>query len=125
MLPLLALVVAGCGAHHAPVHQRHAPALPIPTARETVFPPARPHHLRSRLHPRRPNIVFVLTDDLSGDLLRYLPAARHLAREGTSFRRYIVSDSLCCPSRASIFTGEYPHDTGVFTNVSPDGGIHA
>jgi N-acetylglucosamine-6-sulfatase len=90
------LAVAGCG------HEATA---------------ARPH--------RRPNIVFVLTDDLSTDLLRYMPAVQRLQREGTTFDDYVVSDSLCCPSRASIFTGELPHDTGVFTNTPPDGGLYA
>jgi arylsulfatase A-like enzyme len=41
---------------------------------------------------------------------------------GTSFDRYDVRDSLCCPSRASIFTGRYPHSTGVIRNQPPDGG---
>ncbi|MEA2170986.1 MAG: N-acetylglucosamine-6-sulfatase [Solirubrobacteraceae bacterium] len=72
-----------------------------------------------------PNVVFVLTDDLSTDLLDYMPSVRELQREGLSFNRYIVSNSLCCPSRATIFTGEYPHNTGVFTNVRPDGGLAA
>jgi arylsulfatase A-like enzyme len=36
--------------------------------------------------------------------------------------RYYVVDSLCCPSRAAIFTGQYPHDDGVFTNTGSDGG---
>ncbi|MGI9184142.1 MAG: sulfatase family protein [Solirubrobacteraceae bacterium] len=72
---------------------------------------------------RRPNIVFVLTDDLSSDLVRFMPHVRALAAHGTSFSNYFVSDSLCCPSRASIFTGNFPHDTGVFTNVGSDGGF--
>lgn len=74
---------------------------------------------------RRPNIVFVLTDDLSTDLLEFMPHVRALRRAGTSFSRYIVSASLCCPSRASILTGRLPHNTGVFTNVAPDGGFRA
>ena len=46
-----------------------------------------------------------------------MPNVRKLAfTEGTSFANYSVTDSLCCPSRSSIFTGEYPHHTGVFTN---------
>jgi len=42
-----------------------------------------------------------------------------------TFNNYFVSDSLCCPSRSSIFTGEFPHDTGVFTNAGPGGGLKA
>jgi arylsulfatase A-like enzyme len=73
----------------------------------------------------RPNIVFVLTDDLSGDLIRFMPNVQRLATQGASFTNYFVSDSLCCPSRASIFTGQLPHNTGVFTNIYPHGGIYA
>ena len=39
--------------------------------------------------------------------------------------RYYVVDSLCCPSRSAIFTGQYPHDDGVFTNAGNDGGYFA
>jgi N-acetylglucosamine-6-sulfatase len=70
----------------------------------------------------KPNIVFVLVDDMSSNLLRYMPNARKLAADGMSFSRYIVSDSLCCPSRSTTFTGRLPHNTGVFTNRPPDGG---
>jgi arylsulfatase A-like enzyme len=71
----------------------------------------------------RPNIVFVLTDDLSWNLVRFMPHVLELQRQGATFTRYFVTDSLCCPSRASIFTGEYPHDTRVFTNNRVDGGF--
>jgi N-acetylglucosamine-6-sulfatase len=74
---------------------------------------------------RRPNIVFVLTDDLSMDLIRYMPQVQALERRGLTFRNYFVTDSLCCPSRASIFTGEFPHDTHVLTNTPPTGGFDA
>ncbi|HWE12381.1 MAG TPA: sulfatase [Solirubrobacteraceae bacterium] len=73
----------------------------------------------------RPNIVFVLTDDLSMDLLRFMPQVQALQARGMTFSNYFVSDSLCCPSRASIFTGNFPHDTGVYTNDGPYGGIGA
>jgi arylsulfatase A-like enzyme len=74
----------------------------------------------------RPNIVFVLTDDLSTNLVPYMPHVRALADEGTSFNNYFVVDSLCCPSRTAIFTGEYPHNNGVFTNgPGRDGGYDA
>jgi N-acetylglucosamine-6-sulfatase len=73
----------------------------------------------------RANIVFVLTDDLSMDLLPFMPQVQELESQGMTFNDYFVSDSLCCPSRASIFTGNFPHDTGVYSNVGPDGGIRA
>ncbi len=70
-----------------------------------------------------PNIVLVLTDDLSWNLLKYMPNVREMSRDGEAFSRYFVTDSLCCPSRSSIFTGRLPHNTGVFTNTAPDGGF--
>jgi N-acetylglucosamine-6-sulfatase len=71
----------------------------------------------------RPNIVFVLTDDLDWNLVRYMPHVQQLQAQGTTFTNYIVTDSLCCPSRASTFTGSYPHNTGIFTNGGADGGF--
>ena len=71
---------------------------------------------------RRPNIVFVLTDDLSQNLVRFMPHVLQMQREGVSFQNYFVTDSLCCPSRASILTGRFPHNTHVFDNSPPEGG---
>ena len=71
----------------------------------------------------RPNIVFVLTDDLSWNLVPYMPQVQALQREGMTFDRFVVTNSLCCPSRASILTGRYPHSTGVLTNMPPAGGF--
>src|SRR5215468_8668429 len=71
----------------------------------------------------RPNIVFILTDDLSWNLVQYMPQVLKMEKDGTTFTNYVVTDSLCCPSRSSIFTGNFPHDTGVYTNNSPDGGF--
>ncbi|MDO8214110.1 sulfatase [Conexibacter sp. CPCC 206217] len=73
----------------------------------------------------KPNIVFVLTDDLSWDLVDYMPNVQQLRREGVTFSNYVVTDSLCCPSRASILTGKYPHNTGIFKNTGEDGGFLA
>lgn len=71
----------------------------------------------------KPNIVVVLTDDLSSDLVRFMPQVQRMAREGARFTDYSVTDSLCCPSRASILTGQFPHNTGIFTNSGDDGGF--
>ena len=51
-----------------------------------------------------------------------MPHVRKMQKEGVTFSNYFVTDSLCCPSRSSIFTGRYPHDTGVFRNQGNDGG---
>ncbi len=74
---------------------------------------------------RHPNIVFILTDDLSWNLVQYMPNVRAMERDGMTFQNYFVTDSLCCPSRASIFTGRYPHNHGVLTNTAPYGGFSA
>jgi arylsulfatase A-like enzyme len=73
----------------------------------------------------RPNIVFVLTDDVSTNLMQYMPHIAAMEQEGESFSNHFVIDSLCCPSRSAIFTGQYPHDDGVFTNGGADGGYTA
>jgi arylsulfatase A-like enzyme len=75
-------------------------------------------------HPR-PNVVFILTDDLSWDLVQFMPHVKQMQRDGMTFTNYFVTDSLCCPSRASIFTGKYPHNHHVLTNTAPVGGFRA
>lgn len=66
----------------------------------------------------RPNIVVVLMDDFSLDLLQTMHSAETMRKRGASYDRAFVVDSLCCVSRSSFFTGQYPHQTGVRTNTS-------
>jgi len=82
-----------------------------------------PRNAKQQTAAQRPNIVFVLTDDLAWNLVKFMPHVRQLQRQGVTFANYFVTDSLCCPSRSSIFTGKYPHDTGIFTNGGSDGGF--
>ena len=70
----------------------------------------------------KPNIIFILTDDLSRDLIPDMLKSPHrglakMVSTGTIFSNYFVTNSLCCPSRTSIFTGKFPHNTGVWTNT--------
>jgi N-acetylglucosamine-6-sulfatase len=74
---------------------------------------------------KRPNIVFVLTDDLALNTVQFMPHVLEMQKEGVTFANYFVTDSLCCPSRSSIFTGRFPHDTGIFRNTGNDGGFQA
>lgn len=70
-----------------------------------------------------PNIVFILVDDLSMNLVPYMTQVEALASEGVSFANFIVTDSQCCPSRATTLTGRYPHNTHVQGNQWPTGGF--
>ncbi len=45
-----------------------------------------------------------------------------IAQRGTSFGNAIVPIPLCCPARASLVTGQYPHNHGVTSNNNEDGG---
>jgi len=71
----------------------------------------------------RPDIVLVLTDDQRWDELVGMPSIqRLLVAHGTNFTNAFTTDPLCCPSRASILTGTYPHTTGVYRNNGRHGG---
>ncbi|MFI6663028.1 sulfatase [Streptomyces sp. NPDC050523] len=72
---------------------------------------------------KRPNIVFVLTDDMSSNEVQFMPQVQKLQSQGMTFNDFVVSNSLCCPSRSSIFTGRYPHNTGVLGNEGDSGGF--
>jgi N-acetylglucosamine-6-sulfatase len=71
----------------------------------------------------RPNILVIMTDDQRLDEMRVLPKTRALlGQHGTTFANSFVSNSLCCPSRATFLTGQYPHNHGVLLNSGPHGG---
>jgi N-acetylglucosamine-6-sulfatase len=76
--------------------------------------------------PATPNIVFILADDMRRDDLRFMPQTqRLLAGAGTTYPNAYVSLAECCPSRATILTGRYAHNTGVWDNEPPLGGYSA
>ena len=68
--------------------------------------------------PAHPNIIFILADDLGysdigcfgGEV--HTPNLDALAKEGVRFTS-IFNDARCCPSRASLMTGLYPHRAGM------------
>ncbi|MGN0062676.1 MAG: sulfatase-like hydrolase/transferase [Nocardioides sp.] len=70
-----------------------------------------------------PNVVLVLMDDFSTDLLPTLRSAAEMRRRGASYPHAYTVDSMCCVSRASLLTGQYPHQTGVLTNISGATGL--
>lgn len=68
------------------------------------------------------NVVFILTDDMTTSELSAMPNVQSLiAAQGTTFNEAYVSFPLCCPSRATLMSGEYMHNHGVHGNLSPNG----
>lgn len=73
----------------------------------------------------RPNVLFVLCDDLRPDALGCYgskhvrtPHIDRLAKEGVRFANTFCTTSLCSPSRASILSGLYAHAHGVTDNFT-------
>jgi arylsulfatase A-like enzyme len=73
----------------------------------------------------RPNIVFILADDLGfGDLQSYghprikTPHLDRLAEQGTRFTQFYQSHSVCSPSRTSLITGQYPSRWHVYAHLA-------
>ena len=72
----------------------------------------------------RPNIIFVLTDDLDAASVSKVPSLKaYMTDEGMTFDNAFVTYSLCCPSRSTILTGQYPHNHLVRSNGPPLGGF--
>ncbi|MGC6567106.1 MAG: sulfatase [Akkermansiaceae bacterium] len=74
---------------------------------------------------KRPNVVFILTDDQRSDALSCMghphlktPHIDRLAKEGVLFKNHFCTTSLCSPSRASILGGLYAHTHGVVNNFT-------
>ena len=73
--------------------------------------------------PGRPNIIFLFADDQDPGSLSIMPNVKRLLIErGKTFPSATFTQPLCCPSRASMLRGQYPHNTGVLDNGGPDGG---
>ena len=72
----------------------------------------------------RPNIVLIITDQQRYDTINALgfpymdtPNLDRLVNEGTVFTNSFITSASCAPARASLFTGYYPHTTGVYKNA--------
>lgn len=72
----------------------------------------------------RPHIIFIITDQQRFDTIRALgydymdtPNLDRLVNEGVTFTNCHVTAASCAPSRASLFTGYYPHTTGILRNA--------
>lgn len=71
----------------------------------------------------RPNLIFMTTDghrpdalSLNGNRIIQTPNFDRIGREGIQFRNSFVVNALCLPSRATVLTGQYSHNTGCVDN---------
>jgi N-acetylglucosamine-6-sulfatase len=68
-------------------------------------------------------VVLIVTDDQRAGTLRFMPTVQaELVSKGVVYPNAFVVNPLCCPSRASILTGEWSHTTGVWGNETAVGG---
>jgi arylsulfatase A-like enzyme len=66
----------------------------------------------------RPNILLIVTDDQRFDTLHTMPAVgRWFVDEGVNYSSAYTTTPLCCPSRASMLTGQYVHNHGIDDNL--------
>ena len=73
-----------------------------------------------------PNIVLIISDDqhwgdhgFMGHPVVQTPNLDRLSQQGLTYTRGYVPASLCCPSLASIITGQYPHQHRITGNDPP------
>lgn len=70
-----------------------------------------------------PNVIVVMTDDQGPRMMRALPSVERLIGEaGTTFENAFATYPLCCPSRATLLTGQLAHNHGTLGNGPRSGG---
>ena len=105
---LAAGALAGCGSDGGPAGAATPPEPPAQRADASG----------------RPNIVLVVTDDQTVESMRMMDRVRALIGErGATFGTSYVNFPLCCPSRATVLTGQYAHNHKVLGNKAPIGGF--
>ncbi|QNL52556.1 sulfatase [Olivibacter sp. SDN3] len=73
--------------------------------------------------PKKPNIIFIFSDDHAyqaigayGNQYARTPNIDRIANEGAIFNNFLVTNSICGPSRANLLTGKYSHENGYLAN---------
>ncbi|MDD2819387.1 MAG: sulfatase [Candidatus Nanopelagicales bacterium] len=68
------------------------------------------------------NVVMILADDLDWPTFDEVPRLAALKKEGTTLSNFVVTNSLCCPSRTSFMRAQYVHNHRVISNIPATGG---
>ena len=110
----------GPGPRPSPTQPGELPlALPLPLPTATLLPVPTPTPAPPVPATTKPNILFILVDDLDRAVLDSgaLGNVRTLiADKGAWLPNFFLDQALCCPSRASILSGQYVHNHRVFSN---------
>lgn len=72
--------------------------------------------------PSPPNIVLIITDDQDVEMgsLQHMPFLQaRMIEPGTTFDRFYAAVPVCCPSRSTLFSGQYQHNNRVMGNGIP------
>jgi len=111
-------------AGHPPARRSFLPAVVATVAIASALPLAGPA-VALAADDERPNVLLIVTDDQRPwGALRTQDAVRDRIRgRGTTFRHAFTTTPICCPARASLLTGLYTHNHGVFTNDEPFGSL--
>ncbi|MDP9228545.1 MAG: sulfatase-like hydrolase/transferase [Actinomycetota bacterium] len=70
---------------------------------------------------QQPNVIVIMTDDQNDDMTGLSNVTRLIGSRGTTFTNSYVSFPLCCPSRATLLSGQYAHNHGVVSTELPNG----
>ncbi len=99
----LGLVISLGGPVGAALAPSPAPAALAASARDAAEPP---------------NVLLILTDDQRANTLVGMPRVmEELVGKGTTYPNAFVPTSWCCPSRASLLSGKFAHNSGVWQNL--------
>lgn len=80
---------------------------------------------------KRPNVLIIMTDQQAGESMSFemgrisgnylnTPNMDRICAEGVAFNQAYCANPLCLPSRTSMLSGRYPHETGVQNNAPDD-----
>jgi arylsulfatase A-like enzyme len=87
-------------------------------AAQAPTPAAAAPYVSARDDAAPPNVLLILTDDQRANTLVGMPRVmEELVGQGTTYPNAFVPTSWCCPSRASLLSGKFAHNSGVWENL--------